>query len=614
MRKSKSEGSNRLLSAFVDFVLAACAACSLVLDMNLLSGNIFFNWGTAFPNTPAVTVVFCAVFALLQLSRRHLQEQGWGIRVLSIFLGMWWVLARSVYNTQDINQPFLNSGQLLKSLVTVLGTACIYDLLFRVLAHALKAWMKMDLGDAETCLLIRWYRRRTTIACALAVFAMWLPHIAISYPCSMNNDTAVQVMQALGLEKRVANHPPFGTMLIEMALNAGRMLGSYSVGLYIYVLLQCVFAALVVGYSQSVMRRLGAPQWLRLGSLLVCGLMPVYCDNVTVILKDIPYAYAAVLLLCEAVRVRILQEKDYAASAGHLLRVAIAGVILMNIRNNGLGIYLPVTIILNGYAFRDNRRMLQRTMMVMLLPFVLTACIETALNKTNDIAPRSIREGLSLPFQQTARFVRDHEDQVTPQEREAINAVLEYDGIGVLYDPLLSDPVKATYKEEATTQDLIRYFKAWGSQLLKEPLCYAKATLIQNALLFDPQTYNVAIFHGTGLFEEAKKVMGVYKPEICVRLEGMEELIHWLLFTLPLIPQLNSLGFHCILLVGALCLAKYNRVKDMGVVFWPMIVVLVMLVLGPCIDRQDRYGFPILYNMPLILACLSYCMRSMKKE
>ena len=39
------------------------------------------------------------------------------------------------------------------------------------------------------------------------------------------------------------------------------------------------------------------------------------------------------------------------------------------------------------------------------------------------------------------------------------------------------------------------------------------------------------------------------------------------------------------------------------------VVPMITLVLGPCIECQDRYGFPIMYSMPLVLACLGFLLR-----
>ena len=52
----------------------------------------------------------------------------------------------------------------------------------------------------------------------------------------------------------------------------------------------------------------------------------------------------------------------------------------------------------------------------------------------------------SIPMQQTARYLKEYPDDVTKEEAKAIDGVMKYDEIADLYNPELSDPVKATYR------------------------------------------------------------------------------------------------------------------------------------------------------------------------
>ena len=49
-------------------------------------------------------------------------------------------------------------------------------------------------------------------------------------------------------------------------------------------------------------------------------------------------------------------------------------------------------------------------------------------------------------MQQTARYLKEYPDDVTKEEAKAIDGVMKYDEIADLYNPELSDPVKATYR------------------------------------------------------------------------------------------------------------------------------------------------------------------------
>ena len=78
----------------------------------------------------------------------------------------------------------------------------------------------------------------------------------------------------------------------------------------------------------------------------------------------------------------------------------------------------------------------------------------------------SIREALSIPFQQTARYVKYHGDDVTEEERKIIDHILEYDTLAENYQPDLSDPVKNKYNKYTTREELKQYFKVWFKMFL----------------------------------------------------------------------------------------------------------------------------------------------------
>ena len=121
--------------------------------------------------------------------------------------------------------------------------------------------------------------------------------------------------------------------------------------------------------------------------------------------------------------------------------------------------------------------------------------------------------------------------------------MLDFEQLSGIYDAYISDPVKETYRLDAGAKELLAYFGVWAKQLLRDPLCYAEATLIQNALLFDPQTRNVAFFDVPGLTDEAAQALGVSKPDVLWRLMSREMTMRELLFALPLYTQLTSVGF-----------------------------------------------------------------------
>ena len=230
------------------------------------------------------------------------------------------------------------------------------------------------------------------------------------------------------------------------------------------------------------------------------------------------------------------------------------------------------------------------------------------------VIPGETREMLSVPFQQTARFVSEYGGEVTEEERAIIDRMLDYDSLQRIYTPELSDPIKNTYHRDATAQDVAQYLKVWAKLAARHPTCCLSATIIQNALLFDVSTYNLAIFTGTGLSTQEEEALDIHRSGTLTRLERMESNLRQAALALPFALQLNTLGFYCAVLLGGCAIAKGRKARGVWMLMLPLVVTVLFLPFGPCIEHQDRYGFPVIYLMPLALAALSCALRRTQRD
>ena len=112
-----------------------------------------------------------------------------------------------------------------------------------------------------------------------------------------------------------------------------------------------------------------------------------------------------------------------------------------------------------------------------------------------EIPNTSIREMLSIPFQQTARYVKYHSADVTEKEKKNIDKILNYDTLAERYNPILSDKVKNEYNKYATNDDLKNYFESWLNMLFKHPMTYINATVSNVYGYFYPDTYRWYVYN-----------------------------------------------------------------------------------------------------------------------
>ena len=118
-------------------------------------------------------------------------------------------------------------------------------------------------------------------------------------------------------------------------------------------------------------------------------------------------------------------------------------VLVILFRNNGIyTVMLSMPFLL--ISLKDKRKP------IIIVIVCLLACYigyGKVLLPSLKISNTSVREMLSIPFQQTARVVKYRGDELPEEEKEAIDKILIYDTLAERYEPNLSDAVKNKYNK-----------------------------------------------------------------------------------------------------------------------------------------------------------------------
>ena len=235
--------------------------------------------------------------------------------------------------------------------------------------------------------------------------------------------------------------------------------------------------------------------------------------------------------------------------------------------------------------------------------------------------PGSIKEALSVPFQQTARYVKYYGNEVTEVEKEAINDVLEYDFLKEHYNPRISDPVKDTYKKDVTK--LGAYFQVWLQQFFKHPACYIQATWEQIYYLFVPENDNIVLYQDTTTGYEMGNVVYIpnqsfYEPIFTI--SDMNGLLQkWLvkelqiLHNMPILYWFGNISIWMYLFCIAIVVSIVHKCewKTTGL---PLMISFVFIKLGPAIQGHPRYMFPIIYALPIWIAYIMFQIKKVEKN
>lgn len=615
----------------------------LTAPSNSVVPDALTSIGSALTGTAVVSAVLCCAFYMLGLRRYDKDLPAKPAFILySIFLALVWLTAESFRIDNTLHYLNADAGQVLKSVIYLVGSSYLIFESLSAFCHLLSGKRS---ASGRIFAKIDSHPFLYPFAGILAAFA--LPVLAC-YPAFTCNDSWTEILQYLGYLDFTSHHPPVHILLVGLFCSAGRALGNMNAGLFGFVLFQMIVFAAVLAHTYRVMLHLKAPRWLRGFFLISAAFAPHYTNYICVIIKDSLYSIMLLLFIDEFV-LALADPKaffDPETSSGTksfseqeafygtksfvgkkanyiLFFLSVMGVLLF--RNNGKHVLYPAFAVTIAAVIILRRKVGKKTVLrslaLIAAPVLCAVLLESSLTAIYKIEKGSVAEALSFPFQQTARTVSEHGDEITQEEREAIDGVLDFDSLAVRYNPTICDPVKATYREGADKAALARYLGTWFKMFFKYPFSYVKATLNQNYLLVYPFQENKAVYcrlfnYEKGrneLMETVKKETGLHNSNRFPVLRQIIYNLQKLLYSLPVAGLFLHHAAYVILLLASLIVALHDKLYRYLLAALPILLSVVVIILAPVIKGHPRYAYPIMYTLPVLLAFFIFC-RNKSKE
>lgn len=417
----------------------------------------------------AVCALALAVVFYLLRKKADKIRPGIVVAGFSVVFGVVQVLSLSICKLDSWAFLSENNYQMCLALFCIVG----YALLFYHAVWGLFYWLDV-LGHWDNSLLNSprsrvtelWQTYTGPISFA-ALGLAWLPWLVVCWPGSVDWDSHTQISQVIGDMAMTAHHTVLSTWLHGGAVWLGRLLGSDNLGVFLYVALQTLAAAWVFSRMVLFAKRLKLPLGVQAAILCFFALVPAWGAFMQTMVKDTLFAVLFALFMLRTAELLL-----FGASRVQIARYALVALLCCLLRQNGVYAVLPalvaVCFVAKGGSLRRGVALGTGAVLAVLLTF------NTVTGALLAIPQGSRGEMLSIPFQQTARYVKYYENEVTPEERAAIDAVLDFEKIGSSYDPMMSDGVKGTYKNPDSAA-LAGYFKTWFSMFLKKPVIYLQA-------------------------------------------------------------------------------------------------------------------------------------------
>ena len=309
----------------------------------------------------------------------------------------------------------------------------------------------------------------------------WLPYWLAYFPGSAMWDAFRQFNYYFGIEKWSDHHPVFSTIVYGGLMQLGRMIHSDNMGIFLCALFQHVLFGGSIALGLYYMKKWSVPQNIRIVALLFFGLCPIVAFWPHSVMKDV--AFDALILIYSILVLDFIHKINKGkCTYKNLLCIGVSGMLASLMRHNGIYIVVASLAFLACLKMKKKARI--KVALGAMLMMVCTTITSDVLIDAAGAVEGSSGLALSVPFQQTARYVKEHGEEVTEEEKEVINAVLNYDRLAERYDPHISDPIKGTYKDDDSK--LSAYIKIWFQMFLKHPVTYLEATISNSYSYFYP--------------------------------------------------------------------------------------------------------------------------------
>lgn len=515
------------------------------------------------------------------------------IKVLAAVFSICMVIGISLSSNGNLWFLTKNLPQFLIAVIVFIG----YYNLFRVCITFLFHWI--DLGKFEEfSVKINWkkFARYPFVVSAVAMIVGWLPYIILFFPGSVPWDGLRQIREGAGYATLTNHHPWLVSKFMGLLMKIGQQI-SDNVGIFLIVITFMIIEILCYSFVCCKIKKYTNNTLIYGFSVLYFSLLPGFGAFAGVAIKDglnaalVAYFMAIFVECCFKTRQNDLSAKDF-------VRLGIAAVFVCVTRKNGIYLVLPQCF---GLAVWVTKKKQVIGVFILCFSILMVQVItDVKLPEYLGVVKGSEREMLSIPFQQTARYLLYFPEEVTEQERAAIEQVLPFDKVAEAYYPEKSDAVKNKYRTEVGSQELIQYFKAWYAMFTKHPDVYLEATLEGSYGYYYPfrncnasERYFLYIQPASGgdMYWHYK-----FSNEIRRQVEAYAEL--WV--KLPVFAQLMNPGSYTWLLLIMTTYLIYRK-KTKGIVLLIAPFMNVLICIASPVNGLVRYTLPLMGCMPLLI-------------
>lgn len=534
-------------------------------------------------------------------------------RILSILFSLFMIFGNSYSNLNNWDLIFKNINTFLISLLMFIGYYFLFSSSINSIFNFICTNKYFQNIKTENKLINFIFVKHPFFSTFIILLICWLPYIISFYPGILSPDPSNQIKQFFGLDLQYKeyvimldenvsitnHHPVIHTILLGSCVWLGKLFGSDNFGIFLYSIIQITLLISLFSYTISYMKKLNTPMWFRVMTFLIYAFVPVFPFYAMSLVKDVIFSIFVIFYIIQLFDLIKNSNKEI-YSIKKILMLIILMVLITLFRNNGIYLILmsfPFLLIID----KKNR---MKILLTLICPIIIYYSFVNVLLPSLKVTPGSIREVLSIPFQQTARYVKEYEKDITNEEKEIIDRVLVYDDLATRYKPEISDPVKNKFNKYSTKEDLSKYFKVWFNGLIKHPNVYIEATINNTYGYFYPDDKNWYIYYKydkrlkeTGQFNYSYNGLKTFRN----LLSGYANIFPYI----PIFGSIVSIGFCtwiCMLIFGFILKLKQYKY----LIYLTPVISLILVCIASPVNTYFRYTLGYVFAIPIIISIFLY--------
>ena len=529
--------------------------------------------------------------------------------VTSAIFTFFQIFGSSFKYTASWDFVFGSTRNVIKSIVSATG----YGILFYFLICGVLLFFKKFSFVREDSKVQSWFtdNRKSLFVVAGLILLMWLPYYIAAFPGLTNFDFFDMLNTFYGkntnslrivipIDPSVTlnnNNPVLQTLMAVGFIKLGNILGSPYIGLFLFIVIQAVLFALVLSYTIRFLAKKNINKTLRIILLLMFGLIPVHANFAFTTLKDTNFSFTTLLYLLFLIDF-VLDTEAFIAKKSNLVKLALLTLIMMFLRNNGLYV-VAITAVVFLIAYR---KYFKKIAIAFILPILLFEITTQVIYPALKISPGSSAEAYSIPFQQAARVLKEHGDDIPQEDKDKFKAVFFNKDIENRYDPEISDPVKSRFDKNTTPEQLSDFFSVWLKYLGKYPDVYVQATMNNCYGYFYPEAEKWLVYPDIA---ETGKPYGLESPKSLSRVRIQMGNLCYVFRRLPGLGMLESIGFYAWGIILVITAFVYFRDKKKILMLTPILVLLLTCIASPA-NTLIRYIYPAVLSAPVFIFIVGY--------